>query len=179
MTNLLEIGKNIVLLRNEQGLTQEEAAFRSKLSVSRLQDIEHGCQNTAVDTLIRISETLGVDSRVLGIFSRTEKSILLEVRRWNLLQKRNGGALQICENIVLVRKAEGLTQTQLANLAHVSPTCLRDIEHGCANATVVKLVRIADALGLSLTELGTLSMPEEEILESVRNAKSMAGLRIQ
>lgn len=178
MSDLHEIGKNLVLLRNEQGFTQEEVAFRSKLSVSRLQDIEYGCRNTTVDTLIRIAETLGVDARVLGIFSRTEKAILLEARQPIQLPKRNGGMLQVCENIVLLRKAEGMTQAQLASRSHVSPACLRDIEHGCTNMTVRKLMCIASAFGLSLTELATLAMPEDELLRIVRNAKSTAGLRL-
>ena len=80
MTDLVEIGKNIVLLRNEQGLTQEEVAFQSNLSVSRLQTIEYGCQNVTVDTLIRIASVLGIDSRVFGVFSRTDHAILSEIR---------------------------------------------------------------------------------------------------
>lgn len=50
MTDLDEIRKNIVLLRREQGLTQEDVAFRSNLSVNCLQAIEYGCRNTTVDT---------------------------------------------------------------------------------------------------------------------------------
>lgn len=68
MTDLTEIGRNIVLLRRAQGLTQEEVAYRSHLSVSCLQAVEYGCQNTTVDTLIGIAEAPGIDSRVFGIF---------------------------------------------------------------------------------------------------------------
>lgn len=177
MTDLVEIGKNIVLLRNAQGLTQEEVAFRSNLSVSRLQTIEYGCQDTTVDTLIRIVEALGVDSRVCGIFSRTDHVILSEFRRSPRLPKRTGNALQICENIALLRKAKNLTQNQLASLSHMSAVCLRGIEHGCTNMTVCKLLGIAGTFGVSLTELNICTMPEEELMEIIRTARDRAGIR--
>ncbi len=179
MTDMHEIRENIVRLRKEQGLTQEEVAFLSDISVSRLQDLEYGCQNTTIDTLIRIAGTLGIDSRVFGIFSRTEKAILFEVRQPPRLPERKGGVLQICENIVLTRKARGLTQMKLACLSNISPACLRDMEHGCANVTIKKLLRVSDAFGLTLTKLNTLAMSEDELLESVRKARVMAGLRVR
>ena len=45
MPHLDEIGRNVVRLRKAQGLTQEQVAFHSNISISRLQDIEYGCQN--------------------------------------------------------------------------------------------------------------------------------------
>ncbi len=177
MTDLDEIRKNIVLLRREQGLTQEDVAFRSNLSVNCLQAIEYGCRNTTVDTLIRIAGALEVDSRVFGIFSRPDSAILSEIRRSPQFPKRNGGPLQICENIVLLRKAEGLTQMQLASLSHMSVVCLRGIEHGFTNMTIGKLLRIAEAFGMSLAELNSLTMPEEELMELIYKARDRAGLR--
>lgn len=177
MSDMIEVGKNIVLLRKEQGLTQEETAFRAGLSVSRLQYIEHGCQNTTMDTLIRLGETLGVDPRVLGIFSCSEKALLSQLRRSPRLPERQGDFWQICDNIVLVRKREHLTQEQLACLSHISLVRLRDIEHRCANVTVRKLVSISQALGFSLLQLNTCTMPEEELIHLVRQARRMAGLK--
>ena len=177
MVDLSEVGKNIVLLRKEQGLTQEETAFRAGLSVSRLQYIEHGCRNTTVDTLIRQGETFGIDPRAFGIFSRPEKALLSQLRRSPRLPKRKGDLLQICDNIVLVRKREHLTQEQLACLSNTSLVRLRDIEHRCANVTVDKLSFIAEALGFSLLQLNICTMPEEELIHLVRQARRMAGLK--
>lgn len=177
MTDLVEIGKNIVLLRQELELTQEELSFRSKLSVSRLQTKEYGCQNTTVDTLIRIAKVLGVDSRVFGLFSRTDHVILSEVRQLPQFPKREGGALQICGNILLLRKAEKLTQKQLACLSHMSVVCLRGIEQGYANMTINKLLGIAKAFDLSLAGLNNLTMSEEELMEAVRKARDRAGIK--
>ncbi|MCI8293898.1 MAG: transcriptional regulator [Hespellia sp.] len=178
MSDLVKIGKSIVLLRNEQGLTQEEVAFRSNLSVSRLQSIEYGCQNTTVDTLIRIAKVLKVDSRVFGLFSRSDSEILSEIRQLPPFPKRRGGALQICENIVMLRKAEHLTQKQLALLSNMSVVCLRDIEHGCANITTNKLLCIAEAFDLSLVKLSALTMPEEELMDMIYKARDRAGIRL-
>lgn len=177
MIELVEIGKNIILLRTEQNLTQEEVAFRSQLSVSRLQALEYGCQNTTVDTLIRVAKTFEIDSRVFAIFSRTDQVILSEYRQAPRLPERKGGVLQICGNIALMRKAEGLTQKQLAERSGISAVCLRDIEHGCSNVTIDKLSRVANAFGLSLAELDACTRPEEELMEMVYTARSRAGLR--
>ena len=104
MPHLDEIGRNIVRLRKAQGLTQEQVAFRSNISVSRLQDIEYGCQNTTIDTLICLARAFQVDSRILGIFSMTDKEILSEIRGSFRFQHCINGPLQICENIVQLRK---------------------------------------------------------------------------
>lgn len=177
MTDLEEIGRNIILLRREQGLTQEETAFRANLSVSRLQTIEYGCRNTTVDTLIRIAGALGVDPRVFGIFSRTDRAVLSEFRRFPRLPERGGGLLQICGNIVLLRKKRGLTQKQLAYLAGISTVCLRDIERECANVTVNKLLCVAGAFHMSLMELSSLTMPEETLMDMIYSARTRAGIK--
>lgn len=64
----------------------------------------------------------------------------------------------------------------MAQLSHTSAVCLRDIEHECANATTNKLLCIADAFGLSLLKLNSLTMPEEELMEMVYNARKIAGI---
>lgn len=177
MTELVEIGRNITLLRVKQNLTQEEVAFRSRLSVTRLQILEYGCRNTTVDTLIRIAGTLGIDSRVFAIFSRPDRVILSEYRQAPRLPEREGGALQICENISLLRKAERLTQQQLADRSGISAACLRGIEHGCSNVSVYKLSCIAGAFGLSLAELTSCTMSEAKLMKMVDTARGRARLR--
>ena len=76
LSNIVEAGRNIVLLRKALNMKQEEVAFLSNLSVSRLQDIECGCPNVTFDTLTCISKTLGVDFRVLDIFLQSDAEIL-------------------------------------------------------------------------------------------------------
>ena len=176
MSLLSEIGKNVTLLRVKQHLTQEKAAFLAGISVSRLQEIEHGCQNMTLVTLNSIADALGVDSRVLRELQRPDYVILSEIRRAPYLPGRTGGALQIYENILLLRKSLNITQKQLASISGISAARLRDIEHGCANVTVTKLNCIANAFGLSLLELNALAMCEEELMKLIRDARNKAGI---
>ena len=78
----------------------------------------------------------------------------------------------------MLRKIRKLTQRQLAQLARVSPARLRDIEHGCANATIVLLERIAGALEVPLLALSALTTPEEDILTAMRAARAIAGREV-
>lgn len=178
MPHLDEIGKNIVLLRKAQGLTQEQVAFRSNISISRLQDIEYGCRNTTIDTLICLARALQVDSRILGIFSMSDKEIRSKTRSSFRLQHEINGPLQICENIVQLRKTEKLTQKELARMSNMSIARLRDIEHRCANVTTDKLFGIADAFGISLVELSAMSMSEAEFFQLIHRARIRAGMEV-
>lgn len=181
MSNFLyETGNNIVLLRKASAWSQEQLALRSNVSVNRLQAIEHGCQNITVNTLLRIAKAFQVDAMVFGIFAKSDEAILSAVRRMPQIPILSKEELQICRNIALMRKAAGLSQKDLAHLSGVSVARLRDIEHGCANATTAKLYSIARAFGMSLMELSTITMSETELLETVYQARSAAGiLRMQ
>ena len=176
MSDIIEIGNNIVLLRSRQGLSREEVAFRANQCANTLYAIEHGRANATADTLIHLSTALGIDSRVLGVFSRTDEVILSEVRQTPRLPLKSGNALQFCENIVPLRKERGITQKQLAHLAGISAAWMRDIEHGCANMTIDKLLRISKAFDLSLLKLACLAMSEEELMDLVQNARERAGI---
>ena len=176
MLDLVEIGQNIFLLRSGQGMTLEEVAAQANQCANTLCAIEHGRTNATVDTLIHLSATLGIDSRVLGVFSRTDEDILSEIRQAPWLPAKNGNALQFCENIVLLRKEHGITQKQLAHAAGMSVAWLREIEHGCANMTMDKLWRISRVFDLSLMKLACLAMTEEEWMDLVHKARERAGI---
>jgi len=53
-----EIGQNIVLLRRQRGVTQEDLALSAGMSPSYLRRIEHGKANPSVRTLCRIADAL-------------------------------------------------------------------------------------------------------------------------
>ena len=175
MPHLDEIGRNVVRLRKAQGLTQEQVAFHSNISISRLRDIEYGCKNTTIDTLIRLARALQVDSRIMGVFSMTDRDILSKIQGSFRLKHCINGPLQICENIVQLRKTEKLTQKELAQRSNVSIARLRDIEHRCANVTTDKLFNIADAFGMSLVELSAMSMSEAEIFHLIHRSQNHSG----
>ena len=58
MLILEKIGKNIVLLRKEKKITQEQLALNADMSVSYLRAIEHGAANPTMDALARIADAL-------------------------------------------------------------------------------------------------------------------------
>ena len=176
MNDLVEIGRNILKLRKNQGMTQEELAFQSDRSVHCLQNIERKYKNTTVDTLIKISHALHIDSRVLGIFARTDIEILSEIRKEPYLPKKNGNVFQFCDNIVLLRNERNMPQKQLAIISGISAAWLRNIEQGCANMSIYRLICIANAFDISLMKLGSLSMPEEQLMKLVFEARERAGI---
>lgn len=65
MTIHLEIGENIVRLRKQKGLTQEQLALESEMSVSYLRRIEHGEANPTVNELVGISDALEIEFKTL------------------------------------------------------------------------------------------------------------------
>ena len=54
------IGKNIVQLRKQKGITQEYLALESEMAVSYLRAIEHGVANPTIDALDRLAKVLNV-----------------------------------------------------------------------------------------------------------------------
>ena len=57
------------------------------------------------------------------------------------------------ENIRAVRKAEGMTEQELARLVAVSATRIRELERGRLNITLDLLAKIAKALRISVNDL--------------------------
>lgn len=60
---------------------------------------------------------------------------------------------KIGKRIVELRKEKDIKQIDLATSINIEDSALRRIESGRTNPTVKTLLRIADALGVELTEL--------------------------
>ena len=58
-----EIGETVVYLQKEKGLTQENLALETGISVSYLRLIEHGDANPTINELCKIAEVLEVELR--------------------------------------------------------------------------------------------------------------------
>lgn len=63
-----KFGRRLRQLREEKGLTQEQIAFRARLSREYLSRIESGKRNVSLDVIERLSEALGVDVQKLFLF---------------------------------------------------------------------------------------------------------------
>lgn len=177
MSKQNEIGQNIKTLRTARGYSQERAALESNLSVTWWRKIEKEteCPNLSLDTINRVAKTLGVLPWVLEVLSLSDKDLTAMIRKIPQIEQ-SAKEGQIGTNIVLLRKKRKLTQKQLAKIAGVSSARLRDIEHGCANATVSLLERIAGALEVPLLALSVLTISEADVLAAVHSAQAIAGL---
>ena len=155
---LAEIGRITAQLRRAQDLSQLQAALNAHVSLSRWQQIEHGCRNATIDTLRRMAEALGVPPLVLGILSWSDSEILSALR--HLPQAK---PFQTGQNIALLRTTQGLSQ--------------RALEHGCANVTISLLARIAKGLGISLPALCALGLSGAQVLDMVHRARAAAQMK--
>jgi transcriptional regulator with XRE-family HTH domain len=59
------VGQNIRSFRLAKEWSQEELAYKSKLSHHYLGNVERGAQNISLDSLERIAKALGVEIHVL------------------------------------------------------------------------------------------------------------------
>lgn len=66
------IGARIKGLRRERGLTQEDVAERTGLSVNYLSRIERGLENPTLDTLLGLTDALKVEPLDLFTFEHEE-----------------------------------------------------------------------------------------------------------
>ena len=172
MTILIETRKNIITLRRAQGISQEQAAEKANMSALLWRHIERGCQNTTIDTLRRMAIALGVVPLTLGILSLPDSEILSMIQKPSYTPTQVQ-PFQVGKNILLLRKAKGLSQKKLAEMALVSPAHLRDIEHDCANVSIALLERIANSLEISLPALGSLGLSDGQVLDMVHKARAV------
>ena len=59
------LGENVRKARKEQGMSQEELAFRAGMKRSYLSDLERGTRNPTVRVLGRLAQALGIQPEVL------------------------------------------------------------------------------------------------------------------
>ena len=69
---------------------------------------------------------------------------------------------KIGENIKWIRRSQGLTQVQLADLSGVSLATIRNIEQGSVGYSTKMVKKISIALGISPTELLPKTQDTEE-----------------
>ena len=131
-------------LRAEQNLSTREFAHHAGLSLSTLYGLEHGQQRTVrLSTVDNLAKAFGVHVSVLLSPGRQSR------RPW----KAEDSSLLAAAVLVKRRKAFGLTQEELAELACVSRDILAKIECQNRNPTLEVLQRLCSALGAEMHEL--------------------------
>ena len=68
------VGKRIKIVRQRNGLTQEQLAEQIGLSPKYISGIERGVENPTMDILIRVAKMLGVEPYDLFLFGESEES---------------------------------------------------------------------------------------------------------
>ena len=70
MTIQEKVGKTIIKLRKEQGMSQETFAYESGIDRRYMSDIENGKRNISLDILERVADKLGI--RLSELFLEVE-----------------------------------------------------------------------------------------------------------
>ena len=83
---------------------------------------------------------------------------------------------EIGERIANLRKAQGITQKELAEKIGVTRTVITDYERGRVRIYDEMLARLAQALGISADELLGLRKPEETGNQSLRLTRRLREL---
>lgn len=86
----MEIGKKIRLLRQRQGLTQEELAERSELSKGFISQMERDLASPSIGTFIDILEALGTDPEHFFRKSKEEKLVFTSEDFFEADNQENG-----------------------------------------------------------------------------------------
>jgi len=78
------IGARIKEIRNKKGITQEQLSERMEINPKYLSSIERGKENPTLNTLIKLSESLGVDLSEIFRFIQIEdpaerKSLIISI----------------------------------------------------------------------------------------------------
>jgi transcriptional regulator with XRE-family HTH domain len=76
------------------------------------------------------------------------------------------------DNLVRIREARGLTQTQLADAIGVNQATISKIERGVGNPTLDVIQRIAAALRVHPSQLFSRDAKEQRIMAAIENLQS-------
>ena len=68
------VGKRIKIVRQRNGLTQDQLAEQVGLSPKYISGIERGVENPSMDILLRMAKMLGVEPYDLFLFRESEES---------------------------------------------------------------------------------------------------------
>ncbi len=94
------IGMHIAELRNGKGLTQEQLAGKMEISSKYLSSIERGKENPTLDTLIKLSESLGVNIEDIFRFIQIEDSVKRKSLVTSLVNKADANQLKLAYKIL-------------------------------------------------------------------------------
>jgi transcriptional regulator with XRE-family HTH domain len=146
-------GEAFRILRQQRDLTLQDIAERSGLSRSYLSEIENGKKQPSVKALEAIAAALNVSLEVL-------------------LPEEKEAEIGLGERLRLAREREGMSLTEVAEAAGISPGYLGEIERGESLPAVETLKQLSEIVALPLSqalECGTIG-------DKVRMLRERLGL---
>lgn len=127
-------GLKIRQAREERGLSLTNLAGLANISVSYLSEVENGRKSPSLQVVQRLAEALNLEPAAL--FGTGPQ-----------------GRITPGERIRLLRTEKGLTLAQLAKKVGIGASYLSEIERGQVSPAPATLSRIAEHLGISMTQL--------------------------
>ena len=95
------VGTRIKLVRQGNGLTQDQLAERVGLSSKYISGIERGVENPTMDNLIRLAKVLEVEPYDLFLFGESEENEkALRKGLEKMLREADREQLQLCFNVM-------------------------------------------------------------------------------
>jgi transcriptional regulator with XRE-family HTH domain len=94
------LGIRIAELRNNKGLTQEQLAGKMEISSKYLSSIERGKENPTLNTLINLTESLGVNFEDLFRFIQVENLGKRKSMVTSLVNKADADQLKLAYKIL-------------------------------------------------------------------------------
>ena len=171
-TPLQRFGATLRQYRQQRRLSHKALATRMGIRPSYISEIELGKRNITVLTLLRLARALDISAAwvLAGLDTHAD---LAAPAACDALPSRGGRdavvtpdvppSLKPADQATLLsllgatirqyRQQRGLLQAALATQTSLSHTYITEIEQGHRNLSVLSLVRIADALGLSVALL--------------------------
>jgi transcriptional regulator with XRE-family HTH domain len=169
-TPLQRFGATLRQCRQQRGLSQRALAARTGLHHTYVSEIELGQRNITVLTLLRLAYALDIPASSLLVRLGTHASLAPLTPYAPLSSRGTRQAtpdvapspqsgdpatllLRLGATLRQYRQQLGLSQPALAAGTGLNPTYIGQIEQGQRNVSVLSLLRIADALGISLPSL--------------------------
>jgi len=173
-TPLQRFGATLRQYRQQRGLSQPALAASTGIRRAYISQIETGKRNIAVLSLLRLARALEIPAAWLLAGLDTHADLTPPATCDPLPHRgaRDAGLIQddmphtrpddlamllplLGATLRQARQYQRLSQPALAARTGLNPTYIGQIEHGHRNLSVLSLVRIADALGISLSSLLT------------------------
>ena len=156
------VGATLRQYRQRQRLSQRALADRTHLHRTYIYDIERGKYNVSVLTLLRLAKGLGIPSSWLLVRLKSnhplppqgaQDAVVTSITPF--ITPDDHAALLSLFGATLrqYRERQRLTQQALADKTDLSATYINQIERGTRNLTILTLMRITDALDLSVNHL--------------------------